>query len=619
MPTSKHTSMLWSFTRGLSAAAYRTAVAVFVVVAGGACGGTGSSNNGAAAQAADGSTSPTAQKTTQVQGQAAMGPLRGAFVNAFALEPDGSFGANLGAVITQADGSFSLDVMVPAAGTAVAFTVQGGVYKDEATGEDVTLSLEAGAEGSRTASADPNVLQTWISDVTGTSKVAVTALTTMAAGYARQALASSQADIHTAIGTGKSQVTAFFSANGGSLLDFDFTTTLPLDLTVSTSGTADAGEASYGSILSGLSQLAHNTAGAPAAGLSILSQLVAITRQDAAAFAQAAAAAAASQSASGALDANLLVGDSLQTLVQLGLQLLKSLPVAIGNFLDSGRVHATLPPRAGPPEAPAPSPAMPVMVHGSAWSALPLAHARIRAQAINPQGSPSQAPVLAETITNADGAFGLALPAGGWVRLSASNANIVDPISMGQVALANDFSFSVDLDLAADNANQMLSAAINPVTTMLSRRFSALMAAGQRDAGAAMEQAQHDVQMALGMTTASVDLTTTQAIDLRGPVMAHQVPNAQVSLLCEGVSTALMDGSISLLPTALWALALDMGDGKLNSRDQAGAVVSLPPGTLGYSNFLGRLNQGIAATLSNTPSLAALQAHVGLTLLINPS
>jgi hypothetical protein len=117
-----------------------------------ACGGGGGG----------GSTSTAAQTASSVSGVASKGPIANGIVTAYALNADGSRGAQLGTATTQSDGSYSVDL-----GTYkgnVLIVVTGGTYTDEATGE---------------SKSNPG-LSAALTNVSGEASIAVTPMTDIA-------------------------------------------------------------------------------------------------------------------------------------------------------------------------------------------------------------------------------------------------------------------------------------------------------------------------------------------------------------------------------------------------------------------------------------------------------
>lgn len=189
---------------------------------------------------------------TELSGTAAKGPVDGATVTVYALNTDGSRGAEIATATTGTDGSYTVDL--GEYDGAVAIVVTGGSYTDEATGETVTLGT--GDE-----------LETLLAAVTSGENVAVTALTTIAAARAAE---NASAGLATAIEAANDEVEAAFG-----LADVDIASVIPSDLSdAESSGDSEAQQA-YGAVMSGLSQLAETGGLAAADVLTIISDMAA--------------------------------------------------------------------------------------------------------------------------------------------------------------------------------------------------------------------------------------------------------------------------------------------------------------------------------------------------------
>lgn len=148
---------------------------VVLIVAGAtACGGPGD-------ESSPPSNSPGPGTAARLTGVAMHGPIAGATVRVFALNPNGSLGALQGSTTTDAAGAYSVSLTSNAA--PMLLEVSGGSYEDEATGN--TLSLPA--------------TERLVAAVSGGTQVAaITALTNLAASRALE-LAAAGAPLEEAI------------------------------------------------------------------------------------------------------------------------------------------------------------------------------------------------------------------------------------------------------------------------------------------------------------------------------------------------------------------------------------------------------------------------------------
>lgn len=181
---------------------------------------------------------------TTMDGTATKGRFTAGNVAAFAINSDGTPGAQQGTGAIDATGSFSFEV---GGSGPYALTVSGGSFLDEAT-TSVTQTADLAA----------------VVPVAGTYNV--TPLTTMAARLAQRRMAGAT-PAGTAIATSNLMVGNWFGVS-------DILGTQPADLTAGPIATVDAA-AEYGAILAGISQLALS--------LTVASdQLAAALAQDAA-------------------------------------------------------------------------------------------------------------------------------------------------------------------------------------------------------------------------------------------------------------------------------------------------------------------------------------------------
>lgn len=171
-------------------------------------------------------------------GQATKGPIAGGTVNIYRLNENGSRGELLASTLSDAAGNFSAP---PNIFGSVAVVVTGGTYKDEATGEPVSLG--------------ESELETLVMDASQPTTVAVTALTTIAA---KRAAANASVGLSTAIASANTAVATMFGME-----NVDITSTIPANLTNPDSVEEDANAQAYGLVQSALSQLVETNAAAP--------------------------------------------------------------------------------------------------------------------------------------------------------------------------------------------------------------------------------------------------------------------------------------------------------------------------------------------------------------------
>ncbi len=187
--------------------------------------------------------------TTELSGEATKGPISGGTVTVYALNTDGTRGAEIASAITGADGSYTVDLGEYTGAAAVVIT--GGSYVDEATGTTVTLG--AGDE-----------LVTLLSSTSDGMSVAVTALTTIAAA---NAVENASGGLATAIDAANLAIAAAFG-----IPDLDVSGVIPSDLTQSATGDS-ASAIAYGAVQSGLSQFAETSGMLPSDVLDMISNM----------------------------------------------------------------------------------------------------------------------------------------------------------------------------------------------------------------------------------------------------------------------------------------------------------------------------------------------------------
>ncbi len=192
------------------------------------CGGGGSS----------GTTTP-ATGGGIISGTAVKGPVGGATVTAFAVNSNGTMGAQIGSTMTDSAGNFSMSIG-PHSGP-VMLQMSGGSYKDEATGDIMTMYA-----GDIMTTVIPAVA----SDGTMTG-IQVTPLTSLA-----QVMAQHMTGLMTA-----ANITAANDAVGSYFLVNDILHTMPMDPTVTSSGTgATKDEKDYGMTIAAITQEAKDLA-----------------------------------------------------------------------------------------------------------------------------------------------------------------------------------------------------------------------------------------------------------------------------------------------------------------------------------------------------------------------
>ena len=164
-----------------------------------------------------------------ISGVVSKGPVSGATVTVYAVNPDGSLGAELASAVTDTDGSYSLTIGSYSGSVVVKAT--GGTYVDEATGAVVgNGELKAAATG-----------------VGAEKTIHVTPLTETAVQIAGKL---TDANIEAA--------NILISNMIGGI---DILVTKPANVTDASSSTAPAGERDYGLMLAAFSQSANDIYG----------------------------------------------------------------------------------------------------------------------------------------------------------------------------------------------------------------------------------------------------------------------------------------------------------------------------------------------------------------------
>ena len=161
-----------------------------------------------------------------INGIVSKGPIGGATVTVYALNSDGTTGEILGTAITEADGSFAVEIEDYTGNVLVVSSE--GQYTDEATGE---------------TKENPG-LRTALDNVKETNYVAVTALTEIAARRAEGAGGLITGNIKEA--------NAFITDMIGNI---DIVSTRPADVLDPSSASTTEDEKEYGLILAGMSQM----------------------------------------------------------------------------------------------------------------------------------------------------------------------------------------------------------------------------------------------------------------------------------------------------------------------------------------------------------------------------
>lgn len=172
-----------------------------------------------------------------ISGRAIKGPVDGATVTAFGINGNGTMGSMLGSAVTDSAGNF-----IMSAGSysgPVMLQMSGGSYKDEATGNVMTMYA-----GDIMTTVMPAIVSG--GSMTG---VQVTPLTSIA-----QVMAQHMTGLMTA-----ANITAANDAVGSYFMVNDIVHTVPMDPTVANSGmSATKDEKVYGMAIAGMSQEAKD-------------------------------------------------------------------------------------------------------------------------------------------------------------------------------------------------------------------------------------------------------------------------------------------------------------------------------------------------------------------------
>ncbi len=164
-----------------------------------------------------------------ISGAAVKGKVVEATVTVYEYDGTGSRGEELTKTITNEDGEFSVAISYSG---VVEIVVTGGTYADEATGISTSLNISE--------------LRT-IASGSGSSAVAVTALTTIASAYVDE---HASEGLSTAILKAEEKV-----SNAFGIANIDIFTTIPADLSDVSSVNASQNALQYGAVQAGLSQL----------------------------------------------------------------------------------------------------------------------------------------------------------------------------------------------------------------------------------------------------------------------------------------------------------------------------------------------------------------------------
>jgi hypothetical protein len=166
---------------------------------------------------------------TTVSGSAVKGYVGTAKVEVYAYQANGQRGALIASTFTDAQGNYSVSANYRGPAEVV---VTQGQYLDEATGTAVSLQA--------------NELRAIVSLDQANKTAAVTALTTVAAGYVD---ANAATGMETAIAKSSQEVAKAFG-----LVDINLTNEVPADLSYGGSGKSMA-QIKYGAVQAGLSQI----------------------------------------------------------------------------------------------------------------------------------------------------------------------------------------------------------------------------------------------------------------------------------------------------------------------------------------------------------------------------
>jgi len=184
----------------------------------------------------DGNTGTNRSDTAVISGTATKGPVLGATVTAFSINPDGTKGGQIGSGQTDGQGSFSITVENHSG--PVMLQMMGGSYMDEATGSQMSMGS--------------NDLMTCVMpSMSGgaVSGVQITPLTSMAQSRAQ----------YMSGGMTQTNITRANQAMGQHFAVSDILMTRPMDPTISGSMTAATEHMrNYGMSIAAMSQYAKN-------------------------------------------------------------------------------------------------------------------------------------------------------------------------------------------------------------------------------------------------------------------------------------------------------------------------------------------------------------------------
>lgn len=180
-----------------------------------------------------------------MSGTAMMGPVMGAVITAFAVNPDGTKGAQVGTTMTDAQGNFTMQM-----GTffgSVMIELTGGNFNDEATGQVMSM------QSAIMTAAIPNMPQG--ANMNG---IQITPVTSMAQNLAQHmAGGMTQANIETA----NTAMGQYFGVS-------DIISVHPMDPTVSGSGaSATQDQRNHGMTLAAMSRYAYDIGMPDSAGI----------------------------------------------------------------------------------------------------------------------------------------------------------------------------------------------------------------------------------------------------------------------------------------------------------------------------------------------------------------
>jgi len=180
-----------------------------------------------------------------MSGRATMGPVMGAAITAFAVNADGTKGAQVGTGMTDAQGNFTMPM-----GTfsgPVMMELSGGTFADEATGQVMSM------QNVIMTAAIPNMPQG-----ATMSGVQITPVTSMAQSMA----------LNMAGGMTQASITQANAAMGQYFSVSDIITVHPMDPTVSGSGaSATPDQRNYGMLMAAMSRYAHDIGMPDSAGM----------------------------------------------------------------------------------------------------------------------------------------------------------------------------------------------------------------------------------------------------------------------------------------------------------------------------------------------------------------